>query len=222
MPKKDLPEQSAVVQRDGETYAITPSLPGGLITDFALLRRIADVAERHGAQAIKLTSAQRLALIGLREEDLPAVWQELGMQPGFATGLCVRSIKACPGTTYCRLGQQDSLAVGLALEQRFLGLTLPNKLKIAVSGCPLCCAESRVRDVGLIGSRRGWEVVVGGSAAGRPRVAVTYAEEVPPEQALATVERIIQGYAKLGKKKRIGDVVEELGLEAFRAAVEAA
>jgi NAD(P)H-nitrite reductase large subunit len=223
MSRKDLEQQGAVVQRDGETYAVVPRLPCGLITDLGVLRRIVDTAERHHAQALKITSAQRIAIIGLREEELEAVWRELELQPGYAIGLCVRSIKACPGTTYCRLGQQDAMAMGTTIEQRFLGRQLPNKLKIAVSGCPLCCAESRVRDVGLVGSRKGWEVVVGGSAAGRPRVADTWAENLTTEAALAEVERILDGYARLGKKKRIGELIEQLGgLEAFRQILAAA
>ncbi len=219
MSRQDLPELSAVVQRDGERYAITPRIPAGLITDFAVLRRILDVAERYGAQAVKITSAQRIALIGIAAEDLEAAWRDLDMKPGYATGLCVRSVKACPGTRYCRLGQQDALGLGIRLEEAFLGRPAPNKLKLAVSGCPLCCAESRVRDIGLIGSKRGYSVVVGGAAAGKARIAEPFAEEVKPEEAEALVGRIIDAYFRLGKKKRLGDLLDEIGLEAFRAAV---
>jgi len=59
---EDLLEKGAIVQRDKLTYAVAPHIPGGLITDFNLLRRIADVAEKYGAQAIKVTSAERFAL----------------------------------------------------------------------------------------------------------------------------------------------------------------
>jgi NAD(P)H-nitrite reductase large subunit len=220
MGKKDLLDRSAVVQRDGETYAVTPRIPGGLITDLSLLRRIADVAERYGAQAVKITSAQRLTIIGVQERDLDAVWRDLGLQPGHSAGLCVRSIKACPGTAYCRLGQQDSLGLAARIEERFLGQALPNKLKIAVSGCPLCCAESRVRDIGLVGGVRGYSVVVGGCAAAKPRVAQPLAEEVAPEAAEALVGRIIAVYREINRKKRLGDVLEEMGIDAFRERVE--
>jgi NAD(P)H-nitrite reductase large subunit len=220
MGKKDLLDKSAVVQRDGETYALTPRVPGGLITDFSLLRRIADVAERYGVRAVKLTSAQRIAIIGVKEQDLDAVWRDLGLQPGHAAGLCVRSVKACPGTTYCRLGQQDSLGIAARIEESFLGQTLPNKLKIAVSGCPMCCAESRVRDIGLVGGARGYTVVVGGCAAAKPRVAQTLAEEVTPEAAEALVGRIIAVYREINRKKRIADLLEEMGIDGFRALVD--
>jgi NAD(P)H-nitrite reductase large subunit len=219
--RQDIQELSAVVQRDGERYAITPRIPGGLITDFSLLRRIAEVAERYGAQAIKITSAQRIALIGIAADDLESVWRDLGMKPGYATGLCVRSVKACPGTRYCRLGQQDALGLGIRLEEAFLGRAAPNKLKIAVSGCPLCCAESRVRDIGLIGGKRGYAVVVGGAAAGKARIAESFAEGVAPEDAERLVGGIIEAYFGFGKKKRLGDLLEEIGIEAFRQAVAA-
>jgi len=220
--QQDIPELAAVVQRDGERYAITPRIPGGLIDDFSLLRRIAEVAERYGAQAVKITSAQRITLIGIAASDLEAAWRDLGMRPGYATGLCVRSVKACPGTRYCRLGQQDALGLAIRLEEAFLGRPAPNKLKLAVSGCPLCCAESRVRDIGLIGGKRGYTVVVGGAAAGKPRLADELAEEVAPEEAFALVGRIIDAYFGLGKKKRLGDLIDQIGIEAFRQAVAAA
>ena len=142
---EDLLEKGAIVQRDKETYAIAPHIPGGIITDFNLLRRVADVAEKYGVKTIKLTSAQRFALIGLKLEDLDQVWQELGLVPGAAIGLCVRSIKICPGTTFCRIGMQDAAGVGLHLDGRFHGMYLPFKFKIGVSGCPNNCSEASSR-----------------------------------------------------------------------------
>ena len=90
---EDLLAKGAIVQRDKETYAIAPHIPGGIITDFNILRQVADVAEKYGAKAIKITSAERFALVGLNAGDLDQVWQELGLTPGAALGLCVRSIK---------------------------------------------------------------------------------------------------------------------------------
>ena len=117
----DLLEKGAILQRDKETYAIAPHIPGGIITDFNLLRKIADTAEKYGIKAIKLTSAGRFALVGIRAEDLDQVWQELGLSPGAAIGLCVRSVKICPGTTFCRIGMQDAVGVGLKLDAKYHG-----------------------------------------------------------------------------------------------------
>ena len=95
---QDLLEKGAILQRDKQNFAIAPHIPGGIITDVNLLRKLADVAEKYKVQAVKLTSAQRIALVGLRQEDLDQIWAELDMVPGAAIGLCVRSVKICPGT----------------------------------------------------------------------------------------------------------------------------
>ncbi len=108
-------EKGAIPQRDGKTYAIAPHIPCGLVTP-DLLRKLADVAEKYNAAAMKLTGATRIALIGLKEEDIDHVWSELDMTPGAAVGLCVRSVRSCPGDTYCRLGQKDALGVGMKLQ----------------------------------------------------------------------------------------------------------
>jgi NAD(P)H-nitrite reductase large subunit len=110
MTAKDLLDKGAVLQRDKESYAVVPHMPGGLVSPEAL-RKIADVAEKYNAQALKLTSAQRLAIVGLKEEDLDNVWQDLDMKPSHAIGLCVRSIKFCPGTTFCKRGQHLGSAI---------------------------------------------------------------------------------------------------------------
>jgi NAD(P)H-nitrite reductase large subunit len=215
--KTDILEKGAILQRDGETFAVTPRIPCGLITDFDLLRRMADVAERYGASAIKITSSQRIAIIGVQEQDLDRIWQELGVTPGYAFGLCIRSIKACPGTTYCRLGQQDAMALGLRIEERYANQPTPSKLKISVSGCPMDCAEAHVRDVGLIGSRKGYTVEVGGAVGPSPRLGQAIAAAVSPEEAEELVGRIIAAYRGLEKKKRLGKVIAQIGLEDFKA-----
>ena len=139
--KKDLVDKSAVVQRDRETYAITPHLPAGLATP-EQLERIAEVARRFGAQ-LKCSSAQRIVLLGIKEEDIDAAWESLGdMRRGRGFGPCVRSVKICPGTDYCKRGQQDSVAVGLKLDALYQARELPWKLKLAVSGCMNDCGET--------------------------------------------------------------------------------
>ncbi len=111
---KDLLEKGAVLQRDKETYAIAPHIPAGLITS-EQLRKIADVADKYNLPAIKITAAQRIALVGLKESDIDDAWNDLGMKPGAAIGLCVRSIKTCPGTTFCKRAFKDSVTLVVVL-----------------------------------------------------------------------------------------------------------
>ncbi|AKB45038.1 nitrite/sulfite reductase domain-containing protein [Methanosarcina vacuolata] len=216
--KGDLPEKAAILQRDGETYAIAPHIPGGIVYP-ETLRKIADIAEKYGAAALKITSAQRIAIVGLKEEDLDAAWGELNLKPGAAIGLCVRSVKICPGTTFCKRGKQDSVGLGLKLDEKYHGMQLPSKLKIGVSGCHNSCSEPIIKDIGLMGTAKGFTLSVGGSAGPRPRLGSVVAKDLTEEQALDLVEKIINFYKKYPKPRRIGEVIDEIGLEKFKEEV---
>ena len=214
-----LGEKGAILQRDKETYAIAPHIPCGVVTP-ALLRRMADVAEKYGAKALKITGATRIAIIGLKEADIDSVWEELALAPGAAVGLCVRSVRSCPGTTYCKLGQQDALGIGFRLDEIYHGMQLPGKFKMAVSGCPLSCAESWVRDVGLIGRKDGWVLTVGGNVGANPRIGQELAGGLDDDGIIAAVEKVVQAYRDNAKKgERVGKTIERLGLEPFQAAL---
>ena len=216
--KGDLPEKAAILQRDRETYAIAPHIPGGIVYP-ETLRKIADIAEKYGAAALKITSAQRIAIVGLKEEDLDAAWGELNLKPGAAIGLCVRSVKICPGTTFCKRGKQDSVGLGLKLDEKYHGMALPSKFKMGVSGCQNSCSEPSVKDIGIMGTPRGFTVMVGGSAGPRPRLGIEVAKDLSEEQVLDLVEKIINFYKGYDKPRRIGEVIDEIGIERFKAEV---
>lgn len=216
--KGDLPEKAAILQRDGETYAIAPHIPGGIVYP-ETLRKLADIAEKYGAAALKITSAQRIAIVGLKEEDLDAAWEELNLKPGAAIGLCVRSVKICPGTTFCKRGKQDSVGLGLKLDEKYHGMQLPSKFKMGVSGCQNSCSEPMIKDIGLMGTAKGFNLSVGGSAGPRPRLGNVVAKDLTEEQALDLVEKIINFYKNYPRPRRIGEVIDEIGLEKFKEEV---
>ena len=214
---KDILEKGAIVQRDGETYAVAPHIPGGIIEP-EKLRKIAEVAEKYGS-IIKITSAQRIAIVGIQERNLDNVWKELDMKPGAAIGLCVRSIKICPGTTFCKRGQQDSIGIGLKLDDKYHGMELPFKLKMGVSGCMNSCAESVIKDIGLVGTSKGFRLYAGGSSGINPRLGNLIAEELSENEALELIDRIINFYKKTNQKKRLGKIIDEIGLDNFKKEV---
>ena len=217
--KKDILEKGAILQRDRETYAVAPHIPGG-ITDTATLRKICDVADRYGVKELKLTSAQRIALMGVKEEDLDAIWKDLDQQPGAAIGLCVRSIKICPGTTWCKRGVQDSVALGLKIDAIYHAMELPNKMKMGVSGCMLSCAEVTVKDIGVMGTPKGWRVYVGGNAGARPQLADLLTDGLATDdEVLSLIDRIVTWYRNSGSELRLGKAIEQAGVERFRAEV---
>ncbi len=214
-----LGEKGAIPQRDKTTYAIAPHIPCGIVTP-GLLRRLADVAEKFNAQAMKITGATRIAIVGLKEEDIDKAWQELGMDKGAAVGLCVRSIRACPGTTFCSIAKQDSLGLGMKLDVLYHGHELPGKFKISVSGCKLSCAESWVRDIGLIGEADGWKLVVGGNVGASPRIADELLTGLNDDQAMGAAKKVVEYYRANAKKgERLGKMIERIGIDPLKSAV---
>ncbi|PKM83036.1 MAG: sulfite reductase [Firmicutes bacterium HGW-Firmicutes-14] len=208
--------RGAVLQRDKTTYAIVPHMPGG-ITNSATLRKIADVADKFNAAALKCTSAQRIAIVGLKHEDVEKAWDELEMEPAAAVGLCIRSIKICPATTFCKRGQQDAVGLGLELDKRYHGMELPSKFKMAVSGCQNSCSEPAVRDIGIMGTPKGYVVMVGGNAGLKPRLGDKIAAQLEPDEVLELVDKIINWYRENGKRnERVGELIDRVGLEKFR------
>jgi NAD(P)H-nitrite reductase large subunit len=217
--KKDLPAKGAIVQRDRRTYAIAPHLPAGLLDKETLLR-YAGLFDRYNIQAMKITGAHRIAIIGFDESQLDQVWSELGMKPGAAIGLCVRSVEICPGTTFCKIGQQDSIGLGLKIDEKYHGMELPGKFKFAVAGCPMNCAAAPIRDIGIQGSPRGWRIFVGGNLGPMPRMGMLLAGDLDEERVLALVDRIVEYFKHNAKTRdRLGRLIERVGWDTFREAI---
>lgn len=211
--------RGAILQRDKTTYAIVPRTPAGLLSA-DILEALARVVRKYEIPIVKITSGQRIALVGLKKEEVEQVWQDLKLDVGHAIELCLHYVQACPGTAVCRFGQQDSLGLGVELEKLYAEIDTPAKLKIGVSGCPMCCGESYLRDIGLIGKKNGWTVTFGGNSGGRPRMADVLAENLSRKEALQLVDRCIAFYIANGKKKeRTARLVERLGSEAVKEAI---
>lgn len=211
--------KGAFIQRDKTTYAIVPRTPVGLVTP-ELLETIARVAKKYNIPIIKLTSAQRMALVGLKPEDVEAVWSELGTEVGPAVGACVHYVQACPGTAVCKFGLQDSLGLGMELEKMLVGMELPAKAKIGVSGCPNNCGESYVRDVGAFAKKSGWTLVFGGHSGNRPRIGDVIAEKLTAEEVINLAKKCLDYYkANANPKERTARFIERTGIEEFKKAV---
>jgi len=151
----------ANIQKDG-TYSVIPRMWGGETTA-GELRRIADVVDKYKIPTVKVTGGQRIDLLGVKKEDLQAVWQDIGMPSGHAYAKALRTVKTCVGSEWCRMGTQDSTQMGKDLERAMWRMYAPHKVKFAVSGCPRNCAEAGIKDVGIIGVDSGWEMYVAGN-----------------------------------------------------------
>ena len=214
-----LGEKGVIPQKGEDSYAIAPHIPCGVVTP-DLLRKIADVSEKYNAQALKITGATRIAIVGLKEKDIDSAWEDLGLDKGAAVGLCVRSIRSCPGNTFCKIGKQDSLTIGMTLDKKYHGFELPGKFKIAVSGCRLSCAESWVRDIGLIGQKDGWMLTIGGNVGASPRIGNELIDNLDDQAALDAIDKVIVHYQENAKKgERLGKMIDRVGLDGFKTAV---
>ena len=188
----------ANIQRDG-TFSVVPQMKGG-VTDAAQLRTIADVAEKYEIPMIKLTGGQRIDLLGVRKEDLPAVWADLDMPSGYAYGKSFRTVKTCVGSDFCRYGVGDSTALGIAIEERYQGLASPAKMKLAVTGCPRNCAEALCKDLGVVAVDGGrWEIYVGGAAGAHIRKGDLLATVDSADEVMTLTGRFLQYYRESGE-----------------------
>ncbi|MGI5837540.1 MAG: NAD(P)/FAD-dependent oxidoreductase [Chloroflexota bacterium] len=211
--------RGAFIQRDEKSYAIVPRTPLGLVTP-ETLETIAKVVRKFEIPVIKITSAQRMALVGIKLEQVERIWQELGMGVGPAVEVCVHYVQACPGNALCKYGMQDSLGLGTELEKMFVGKDLPAKAKIGISGCPMNCGESYMRDFGAFGKRSGWTVIFGGNSGGRPRIGDVIAEGLDKDGVIDLARKCFEYYAANARKReRTARFIERIGIEEFKKAV---
>ncbi len=210
----------ANIQKNG-TYSVVPRMWGG-ITNPGELRRIADVAEKFHVPTLKITGGQRIDLLGISKQDLPAVWKALDMPSGHAYGKSLRTVKTCVGSEHCRFGTQSSMRMGVALEQMLFGMYSPHKVKLAVSGCPRNCAEAGIKDVGVIGVDSGWEIYVAGNGGIKTEVAQYLCKVKTDQEVREFSGAFLQLYREEGwYLERTVHYVDRVGMEHVRARVVA-
>jgi nitrite reductase (NADH) large subunit len=212
----------ANIQRDG-TYSVVPRIPGGEITPEKLIA-IGEVARDFNLYT-KITGGQRIDLFGAKAEQLPAIWARLvaaGLESGHAYGKSLRTVKSCVGSTWCRYGVQDSVAMAVELELRYRGLRSPHKLKMGVSGCARECAEARGKDVGVIATESGWNLYVCGNGGAVPRHADLLAQDLDDAGLIRAIDRFLGYYLRTGNRlERTSTWLERLegGLDHVRDVV---
>jgi NAD(P)H-nitrite reductase large subunit len=193
-----------------KTYNVLPGTQMGVLTA-EYLEKLAEIARKHNIPFFKITSAQRLAIVGLTPETAEQIWKELGQKSGPKKPPGIHYIQACPGVQWCKYGRQDSLALGEKLEKTFGGLALPAKTKVGISGCPLNCCESYVRDIGVFGKKNGWTLVFGGNGGGCPRIADIVAEDLADDEVLELISRCLDFYRENARQmERTGRLMRRI------------
>lgn len=197
-------------------FPVTPHFPGGLLSPKEL-SRVAAVADKYGG-TIKIAGGN-IIIMDLNLADGKAALAELDVHPESFISKSVRAVTMCAGKPHCPMAKQDSTALGMALDHEFFGRSMPGKLRIGVSGCPNCCAEVHVKDIGVFGTPQGFTLVIGGNAGRNAKVGKVVAEAVPSEQIHDIVSAVLQFYQQHGKEKeRLGDTFDRVGWEKALAA----
>ena len=212
----------ANIQKDG-SYSVVPRVPAGEITPRQLIV-LGQVAEEFSLYC-KITGGQRVDLLGARQDQLPAIWQQLieaGFETGHAYGKSVRTVKSCVGSTWCRFGVGDSVKLAIDIENRYKGVRSPHKLKFAVSGCTRECAEAQSKDIGVIATDKGWNLYVCGNGGMRPRHADLLATDLDQQTLITYIDRLLMFYIKTADRlQRTSTWFEQLdgGLDYLRQVV---
>jgi nitrite reductase (NADH) large subunit len=202
----------ANIQKDG-TYSVIPRMYGGVTTP-SQLRKIADVADKYAVPMVKVTGGQRIDLLGVKKEDLVNMWADLDMPSGYAYGKSIRTVKTCVGSEFCRFGTQNSTQMGIDIEKAFDHMWAPHKVKFAVSGCPRNCAESGIKDVGIIAVDSGWEIYVGGNGGIKTEAAQFLCKVKTSDEVLEYSGAFIQVYREEARYlDRTVHWLERVGLE---------
>src|SRR5215469_13082095 len=219
-------------------YMLRIAIPYGTLSA-RQLRTLARIARRYDRDYGHFTTRQNIQFNWIKLEETPDILAELATveMHGIQTrGNCIRNVTADPlagaaadeiedPRPYCEIIRQWST---LHPEFSFL----PRKFKIAVSGAAAADrAAVRVHDIGLYLRRDeagevGFEVLVGGGLGRTPMIAKTLRGFLPKRQLLAYLEATLRVYNEFGRrdnlfKSRIKILVQSLGIEKMRDAVEA-
>ena len=208
----------ANIQKDG-TYSVVPRMWGG-VTNPGELRAIADVADKFRIPTVKITGGQRIDLLGVKKEQLPAVWSDLnkaGLVSGHAYGKALRTVKTCVGSEWCRFGTQDSTGLGVKLEKMCWGSWTPHKVKLAVSGCPRNCAEATIKDLGVVCVEAGYDIMIGGNGGMEVRVTDHLVRVSSEDEVLEYTGAFLQLYREEARYlERTAPWVKRAGLDCIK------
>ena len=172
---------------------------------------------------MKCTGGQRIDMLGVKKDDLPAVWARLndaGMVSGAAYAKGLRTVKTCVGKDWCRFGTQDSTGLGIKIEKFLWGSWTPAKVKLAVSGCPRNCAEATCKDIGVICVESGYDIHFAGAAGLEIKGTELLGHVGTEDEAIEVIGALLQLYREQGRYlERIHKWARRVGIETVRGQV---
>lgn len=115
-----------------------------------------------------------------------------GVQP--VKHAAVNSVVACRGTDGCSHAFMQTMPLAKYIDEKYFGETMPNKVRVGISGCPRCCAEPMIKDIGVYGMPDGFVLVAGGKSGNRPKGGEILAKGLSVEDTQAKIDFLLQWY----------------------------
>ena len=195
---------------NSEKQRLTILLPAGRLP-LPVMAKAYELAQRYGLE-VYLSTAQNLRLMGLNEDELAAAKAELAPLGVDFKGPGKFPIpRVCIGSRDCSAGVEDPEELSRLILEHFQGRgPFKPKLKIAISGCPFCCSGVKSSDIGVMGTKRGFELYVGGKGGPNPVVGRRIVREADAAQVIATIETLVAYHdRKTPKKQRMARLLAE-------------
>ncbi len=179
--------------------------------------QVYELLGKYKVNLTQITTSQRLIVFDLSPAVCQALQEDIDKIIGIRQGISVTYVQSCPGKHQCKYGMASSLSIGRKIERLTFSKPLPHKVKVSIAGCRICCTEPLVRDVGLIAEQKGWKLVFGGNAGGRPRIADILAAGLSEDKAIELVKKCLQFYLQHAhKKQRTSRFIEQYGIDRFK------
>jgi sulfite reductase (NADPH) hemoprotein beta-component len=193
------------------------------------MEAVADIAERHSFDELRVTHEQNLVLPHVAVADLRAVYDALvaaGLQDGNVGE--ITDIICCPGMDFCALATARSIPIAKELTRKFAA---PERraeiggLKIKISGCINACGHHHVGNIGILGvEKKGgelYQITVGGDATEDAAVGKILGPGFEAEKVPDAVERLVDAYIanRLGADEPFIDAFRRLGEAPFKEAL---
>ncbi|MDH4321961.1 MAG: nitrite reductase [Desulfobulbaceae bacterium] len=189
--------------------SLTMLLPAGRLP-LSLMNKAREVAERYRL-GVYLSTAQNLRLVGIRDEDFDAVKAELAPHGDFKAPGKFPVPKVCIGKPSCNMGVVDPAELSARILERYGARTgVKPKFKIAISGCILNCGGALLADIGVVATRNGYDLYVGGKGGPFPKVGRRVLRDVGEAEILDAIGTMVDFHdAKTAKKQRMVKLFEE-------------